>query len=151
MKSVTLLSVLLAAGLISAAAYASVNASVDSDQVAAGDTVELTLSHDGQTGAQPDLAALRQDFDVLSTSRSSNVRIVNGSLSSETQLRLTLSPKRSGQLTIPSLRLGQRTDLAHPDHGRRRRARKPEPRRRNPPTCSSRRPWTIRGRICRVP
>lgn len=106
MKSVTLPGVLLAAWLVSAAAHGSVKASVDSNQVAPGDTIDLILSYDGQTGSKPDLAPLERDFDVLSTSRSSNVQIVNGSYSSATQLRLTLSPKRSGQLTIPSLAWG---------------------------------------------
>lgn len=103
MKSVAWVSALLAAWLVSATAHASVKASVDNDQVAPGETIELTLAHDGRTRSQPDLAPLNQDFDVLSTSRSSNLQIVNGSMSSQTQMRLTLSPKRSGQLTIPSL------------------------------------------------
>jgi hypothetical protein len=103
MKPVTRLTAVLAAWLISAAAYASVNASVDNDQVAPGATIELTLSRDGRTGSNPDLAPLDQDFDVLSMSTGSNVQIINGRYSFETQVRLTLSPKRSGQLTIPSL------------------------------------------------
>lgn len=103
MKSVAWVSALLVAWFMSSTAHAAVHASVDNDQIAAGETIELTLAHDGRTGSQPDLAPLNQDFDVLSTSRSSNLQITNGSISSTTQLRLTLSPKRSGQLTIPSL------------------------------------------------
>lgn len=103
MKSVTLVSLLLGAWLMCATASAAVKATVDTDRLATGETLELTLSYDGQTGSQPDLTPLEKDFDVLSTSRSSNVQIINGSMSSQTQLRLTLSPKRSGRLTIPSL------------------------------------------------
>lgn len=103
MRSVTLVSALLGAWLLCATAHAAIKATVDGNQFSVGETIELTLSHDGQTSSQPDLAPLEQDFDVLSTSRSSNVQIINGSMSSQTQLRLTLSPKRSGQLTIPSL------------------------------------------------
>jgi hypothetical protein len=103
MKSVTLVSLLLGAWLMCATANAAVKATVDTNRLSTGETLELTLSHDGQTGSQPDLTPLEKDFDVLSTSRSSNVQIINGSMSSQTQLTLTLSPKRAGQLTIPSL------------------------------------------------
>jgi hypothetical protein len=103
MKSICHSAMLLALWLVAASVQAEVRASVDSSQVRAGDTIQFTLSHDGQTGSKPDLAPLEQDFDVLATSRSSNVRIVNGSFSSQTQIQMTLSPKRSGPLTIPSL------------------------------------------------
>ncbi|HEY6642716.1 BatD family protein [Povalibacter sp.] len=106
MRSLSLACVLLAAGLMSTTTQAAIEASVDSTRVAPGETISLTLAHDGNTNSQPDIAPLKRDFDVLSTSRSSNVRIVNGSMSSETQLRLTLSPRRSGQLTIPALTWG---------------------------------------------
>jgi len=106
MKSVCQFALLLSLWLIAASVQAEVRASVDNSQVRAGDTIQFTLSHDGQTGSKPDLTPLEQDFDVLATSRSSNVSIVNGSLSSQTQLQMTLSPKQSGPLTIPSLAWG---------------------------------------------
>ena len=103
MRSLSLFYLVLAVGLASPATAAGIQASVDNDRVAPGETIELTLAYDGQVNSQPDIAPLARDFDVLSTSRSSSVRIVNGARSAETQLRLTLSPKRSGQLAIPAL------------------------------------------------
>ena len=41
------------------AANAALRASVDNPQVAQGDTIELTLTHDGQSGTDPDLAPLK--------------------------------------------------------------------------------------------
>lgn len=102
-KSICHFAMLLALWLITSSVQAEVRARVDSNQINSGDTLQLTLSHDGQTGSKPDLTPLAQDFDVLATSRSSNVSIVNGSFASQTQVQLTLSPKRSGTLTIPSL------------------------------------------------
>lgn len=96
-------SVLLSLLLIGTAANAAVQASLDNTQVAPGDTVQLILQHDGSTDDQPDLSPLKQDFDILSTSRSSNVSIINGNTSSQTQVQLTLSPKHSGQLTVPAI------------------------------------------------
>ena len=89
--------------LVSALAHAAVKARLDNDRVAPGETVQLMLDHDGQTTAQPDLSPLRQDFDVLLTSRSSSVQIVNGSISSRVRTLLTLSPKRTGRLVVPSI------------------------------------------------
>lgn len=102
-KSICHFAMLLALWLITSSVQAEVRARVDSNQINSGDTLQLTLSHDGQTGSKPDLTPLAQDFDVLATSRSSNVSIINGSFASQTQVQLTLSPKRSGTLTIPSL------------------------------------------------
>ncbi|HVY22932.1 MAG TPA: BatD family protein [Steroidobacteraceae bacterium] len=86
--------------------HAAVRAWVDSSQIAPGDTVQLTIEHDGQTSDQPDLSPLKQDFDVLSSSRSSNVQIINGNMSSKVQLQLMLSPKHNGALHIPSITWG---------------------------------------------
>ena len=92
--------------IATAPASAALRAWVDNPQVAPGETVELTLAHDGQTSTQPDLAPLRQDFDIVGRSTSSNVQIVNGTVSSTTQLTLTLAPKRAGRLSIPSISWG---------------------------------------------
>ena len=86
-----------------AEASAAVRASVDNTQVAPGDTVELTLSHDGQTGSEPDLSPLKQDFDIVGRSSNRRAQIVNGKISSTTELQLSLAPKHAGPLTIPSI------------------------------------------------
>lgn len=92
--------------LIASSAQCAVRATVDTTSVRANETLELTLEHDGQTSAEPDLSPLRQDFDVLSTSRSSNVQIVNGSMTSSVRVELSLSPKHSGQVRIPAITWG---------------------------------------------
>jgi hypothetical protein len=89
--------------LASTGAQAAVNAWLDKNRIAPGDTVQLTLQHEGQASGQPDVAPLKRDFDILSSSRSSSMRIVNGQTTSSTQLVFALAPKRNGQLTIPSL------------------------------------------------
>jgi hypothetical protein len=92
--------------LVVTSADAAVQAWLNNHQVAPGDSVQLTLQMDQQTSDQPDLGPLKQDFDVLSTSRGSSVQIINGSVTSRTQLQVMLSPKRSGQLTVPAIRWG---------------------------------------------
>jgi hypothetical protein len=101
--STSLLALLLG---VCAPALAAVTASVDQDHVAPGTSLQLTLERDGQGQENPDLAPLRQDFDILATSRGSNVQIVNGHVSAHEQLLLTLSPKHEGALQIPAITWG---------------------------------------------
>lgn len=80
-----------------------VRASLDSSQIAAGDTVQLTLEHDGRTSGQPDVTSLQRDFDILGTSSNTTIELINGSASEKTEVVLTLAPKVTGHLTIPPL------------------------------------------------
>ncbi len=103
MKRAILVFVTLSSLGLAATASAAVTASLDRDQVADGETVQLVLQHDGSGGGDPDLGPLKKDFDVLSTSSGSNIQIVNGSMSAQRELRLTLAPKHRGRLQIPPL------------------------------------------------
>jgi BatD DUF11 like domain len=84
-------------------ANAALRAWVENTQIAAGDTAELTLAHDGQTSSQPDLTPLKQDFDIVGRSTSTRLQITNGSASATTELHLSLAPKHAGQLTVPAI------------------------------------------------
>jgi len=84
-------------------ATATVRAWLDTTQVAPGDSVQLTLEYPGETDTRPDLSPLQQSFDVLGTSSTTTVQILNGSTSANTQVMVTLSPKRAGRLTVPSI------------------------------------------------
>ena len=98
-----MLLMLLIACAATGQAHADIRASLDTSQLAVGDTVQLTLEHDGRTSGQPDLAPLQQDFDILGTSSSTSIELINGSASEKTQVVLTLAPKVAGRLTIPAL------------------------------------------------
>ena len=98
-----ILLLLLFACAPAAPALATVRASLDTTQIAAGDTVQLTLEHQGRTRGQPDLSPLQKNFDILGTSSSTTVEILNFHASEKTQLVLTLAPKTTGHLTIPAL------------------------------------------------
>jgi len=100
-------SFLAACGLIAATltlpAQGALRAWLDQNTIASGETVQLNLAHDGQGSSTPDLSVLQQDFDILGRSRSSNVQIINGKISSQVQVQLTLSPKHEGKITIPPI------------------------------------------------
>ena len=91
-------------------AQAEVSARLDRVSVGSGETVQLLLQHEGRTSKDPDLSPLQQDFEVLGTSRGSSMQFSNGDFSAQVQLRITLSPKRSGKLPVPALEWdGERT------------------------------------------
>jgi hypothetical protein len=97
------LAILLLTLLPSLPAAAAFQAFLDRDQVQPGESVQLTLQRDGRGNTQPDLSPLKQDFAILDAGSGSSVQIINGHLSAQVQLRLTLSPKHAGRLQIPSL------------------------------------------------
>jgi hypothetical protein len=91
-------------------ALASVTATLDRNNIAPGESVQLRLQHDGTTDSEPDLGPLRQDFDVLGSSSGSSVQIINGHMSSQKQVTVLLSPKHDGKIRIPPLQWdGQQT------------------------------------------
>jgi len=88
--------------------WADVRASLSRQSVYEGDTVSLNIvTNEAGQGMEPDLSALRQDFDIVGTSTSQQTSIINGRRSSSHQWAIELSPKRGGELTVPSIRVGK--------------------------------------------
>jgi hypothetical protein len=104
---------LLALMLIPAFVHAAdVQATLDRNSVALGETVTLNLRIQGDASnlAMPDLGVLGSDFDMLGTSQNSSVSVINGAATSELTLGVVLRPRHTGTLQIPSLDIaGSRT------------------------------------------
>ena len=83
----------------------SVEARVDRSEVTEGETFTLELIQ-RDDDSEPDVSPLLIDFEIISTSRSRQMSIVNGSMDSTTSWRYVLSPIRSGALLIPSITSG---------------------------------------------
>lgn len=96
---------LLLAPLAQAATTSGVRVFVDRCHVSLGDTVTLNIQSSGTLGT-PDLSPLQKDFQVLGTSRSSSVEVVNGKTAQTSQLGIALKPLHAGTLTIPPLDVG---------------------------------------------
>jgi hypothetical protein len=111
MKTLSLVIVLALAG-VSTAAQAAVTATLSSQQIGAGESVQLDVRSDARHGGPPDLAPLERDFRVLGSSSGSSIQIINGSMSVSTQVQLVLQPKRAGVLQVPSLRWDDETTPA---------------------------------------
>lgn len=91
---------------------ADLTARVNVQQVGLGETFQLVLSTDKLLGETPDLSPLQQDFEVLGTSQSSQIQILNGKASQSKRWVITLSPKQLGKATIPSITMGTSSSQA---------------------------------------
>jgi len=86
-----------------------VEVTVDRTEIARGDTVELTIRVFQQQNSQLDLSPLREDFDVLASRTSQQIRSINNQVESWTDYIITLFPTREGEVQIPSFQIGAET------------------------------------------
>lgn len=96
---------LLGFPLISMAAQ--VRALPDRTRLGAGESLQLELRVQGSADGEADLQPLGQDWEILGRSQSSQTQFTfSGGTSRSLTLSLTLMPRRSGAVTIPSLCFG---------------------------------------------
>ncbi len=88
------------AGMVPFKAY------VDNNTVADGDSLTLTLELAARAAGEPDLSELKQSFDILSQSMSSESSYINGSSSQKTKWILEIRPKSSApKVIIPPIKM----------------------------------------------
>lgn len=101
------LAIFLVLLLVSQVLRAEVTASLSSNTVQEGDTVTLIVeSNDSKHAGEPDLAGLQQEFEILGTRNSRQTQIINGRRTDRQQWHIELSPRNSGTVTIPAIRVG---------------------------------------------
>ncbi len=81
-------------------------ASIDRNQMRIGESVQLTVTLQGSADSEPDFTPLQRQFELVGKNKSSNIQIINGSMSRSTQWLITLMPKKTGQLSIPPIHAG---------------------------------------------
>lgn len=86
--------------------WAALTAHLERTQIQAGEVVKLVIRSDQQAKARPDFSALTKDFDVVSSSASSQYVLVNGKMNAQTSWSVVLQPLHEGSLQIPALSLG---------------------------------------------
>lgn len=103
--SLPLMAIVIVFLSFSSTVYAStLTANVDRKQITENDSFRLFLRFDEQVGfGQPDLTELQRDFRVINQQRSNQFRSMNGKTVSFTEWTFTLSPLRTGDLTIPAI------------------------------------------------
>jgi hypothetical protein len=89
-----------------AQARTDISVSTDRDPVGMNESFQITFSAHGSVDGNPDFAPLSKDFQVLSTSQSSNFSIINNKIQSSKTWSVTVLPRHSGTLTIPPISFG---------------------------------------------
>ncbi len=87
-------------------AHAQTRAWLDRNTIVEGGTVTLNIET-AQTGATPDYTPLRADFELSAATSSRQVQWENGAMASRALFGIALTPRRSGVIQIPSLRVGR--------------------------------------------
>ncbi|KEI35165.1 BatD protein [Francisella sp. W12-1067] len=91
--------------------YANVSATIDRTHLEKGETAQLVLQLDN-FDSKPDLSVLDKNFIVYNTSTSSKTTIINGKKSVQYEMIITLMPNKSGNLTIPAIKIGSQSTKA---------------------------------------
>jgi hypothetical protein len=87
--------------------HAAIVTSVEPRLVEEMDTVRLTLRSTGNTNTESlDLSPLQKDFEVLGSNTQSQYRSVNGRVQAWVEYQISLRPKRTGELVVPSITIG---------------------------------------------
>jgi len=89
---------------VQAASAAEITARLDRSTIVAGETVTLVIqTNDAEQSLEADLRVLEADFELLDRRSETQMSIVNGRQTSVVRLLLTLEPRRTGTLRVPSL------------------------------------------------
>jgi hypothetical protein len=103
------LAVLLVVALGATTAYAqqaSIEASVDRPVIHDNESFTYTIRAEGSVRGEPEIGALKQQFDVLASSSEKRIGIMNGRASEVTTWTYELMPKKAGDYAIPQVRVG---------------------------------------------
>lgn len=79
----------------------------DIDPVSIDRSFQIIFESNGSVDGDPDFSPLDMDFQVLSSSTSSNMSIINSRITRTKRWLLTVLARRTGQLVIPSIRFGR--------------------------------------------
>lgn len=88
-------------------ANAAVQTQLDKTDIDSDEMVMLTISSNDHLSLSPDLDPLKNDFYITGTSQNSSFNFINGTASIQTQWQISLMPKHSGEIQIPSLIVGK--------------------------------------------
>ncbi len=80
---------------------------IDRSNLASDETLTLILSSDDHLTINPDLTPLKKDFVITGTVQNSQFNIINGATKMLTQWQITLLPKHTGEIPIPSISVGR--------------------------------------------
>ena len=91
---------------VASAAQAGVSARVDRNTIDLNESFLLEVVVDTDISVEPDISAVRADFDVLQSSQLSNTMIVNNEITRSRTFTYQLMAKQTGRIEIPAIIVG---------------------------------------------
>lgn len=85
---------------------ATITVTTDRDKVALNETFQLVFTLQGEQNGEPDFSPLNQDFQLLGTSSSSQISMINGNTTQSKTYTLRVVPRHAGKLEIPPISFG---------------------------------------------
>ena len=98
--------------LLNPAYAAKITVKSERSPVYANEEFTLTFSSNEQPDGNPDFSPLEQSLEIINTSTSTNMQMINGVVSNEIAWRLQVIPKSTGVINIPAIKFGK--DASHP-------------------------------------
>jgi hypothetical protein len=86
---------------------ADIDVRTDRSPVGLSESFQILYEAAGGVDGEPDFSPLERDFQIISTSQSSRLTIVNGRTSSTKTWTLTVLARRTGRLEIPPIAFGR--------------------------------------------
>ncbi len=108
MKKVILV-VLLFLALFNLSVAAILTTELSNNQIVVGDTFNLIINASQSNSSDtdtPDVSPLQKNFTVLDTMKNQSLTIVNSDMIKKDQWVITLAPKITGALIVPSIKIG---------------------------------------------
>ncbi len=87
---------------------AEVTASTGRTVLSIDETLVLEIKSENNSG-DPDLTELEDNFQIMGRSQSQNFSLINGHASRTHSWNITLLPKKTGEITIPAIKIGSET------------------------------------------
>ena len=94
---------LLLCGVAASAWAAELRVDVPRQQITMGDHLQVSFQLRDASPREPDFSPLQQNFEILSVASGSRVIMVNGDTDRYYEWQVTLTPKHTGQLTLPPI------------------------------------------------
>lgn len=85
---------------------ADITARTDRADIGLNESFKLVFQAVGEVDGEPDFTPLEEDFEIVSTSESSSINIVDGRMDRRKTWTLELFPRQTGTLTVPEIAFG---------------------------------------------
>ena len=86
---------------------ANITVKIDRNPVMQDETFHITYEAETDVDGRPDFTAISENFDILNSSQSTNMQLINGNYSMKKSWDLTVIGTKPGTFTIPSIPFGK--------------------------------------------